>query len=97
MEQDRKPRNKPMHSVRVCVCVCVCAQLCLTPWGQPARLLCPWDSPDKNTEIGCHFLLQEIFPRQGPNLRLLCLLHWQSRFFTTAVETSYTSAWVLWG
>ena len=25
---------------------------------QPTRLLCPWDSPDKNTEVGCHFLLQ---------------------------------------
>ena len=22
------------------------------------RLLCPWDSPDKNTGVGCHFLLQ---------------------------------------
>ena len=25
---------------------------------QPTRLLCPWDSPGKNTEVGCHFLLQ---------------------------------------
>ena len=25
---------------------------------QPARLLCPWDSPGKNTGVGCHFLLQ---------------------------------------
>ena len=24
---------------------------------QPTRLLCPWDSPDKNTGVGCHFLL----------------------------------------
>ena len=22
---------------------------------QPARLLCPWDSPGKNTGVGCHF------------------------------------------
>ena len=22
------------------------------------RLLCPWDSPGKNTGVGCHFLLQ---------------------------------------
>ena len=36
------------------------------PYGpQPARLLCPWDSPGKNTGIGCHFLLQGIFPTQG--------------------------------
>ena len=34
----------------------------LRPYGlQPARLLCPWDSPGKNTGVGCHFLLQGIF------------------------------------
>ena len=31
----------------------------LRPHGrQPTRLLCPWDSPGKNTGVGCHFLLQ---------------------------------------
>ena len=30
----------------------------------PARLLCPWDSPRKNTRVGSHFLLQEILPTQ---------------------------------
>ena len=25
---------------------------------QPIRLPCPWDSPGKNTGVGCHFLLQ---------------------------------------
>ena len=25
---------------------------------QPTRLLCPWDSPGRNTGVGCHFLLQ---------------------------------------
>ena len=34
----------------------------------------PWDSPSKNTEVGCHFLLQGIFPTQGSNLRLSYLL-----------------------
>ena len=30
----------------------------LWPHGlQPARLLCSWDSPGKNTGVGCHFLL----------------------------------------
>ena len=32
---------------------------------QPAGLLCPWDSPGKNTGMGCHALLQGIFPTQG--------------------------------
>ena len=31
----------------------------LRPYGlQPARLLCPWNSPGKNTGVGCHALLQ---------------------------------------
>ena len=40
--------------------------------------LCPWDSPGKNSGVGCHALLQEIFPIQGSNLHLLCLLHWEA-------------------
>ena len=34
---------------------------------QPSRLLCPWNSPGKNTKVGCHSLLQEIFPTSGWN------------------------------
>ena len=44
-------------------------------WGKeawdPTRLLCPWDSPGKNTGVGCHFFLQGISPTQGSNLGLL--------------------------
>ena len=47
----------------------------LQPYGlQPIRLLWPWDFPGKNTGVGCHFLLQRIFPSQRSNLHLL---HWQ--------------------
>ena len=52
-------------------------QLFVTPWTVVTRLLCPWDSPDKNTGVGCHALLQGIFPTQGRNSCLLGLLHWQ--------------------
>ena len=38
---------------------------------EPARLLCPWDSSGKNTGVGCHFLLQELFLTQGLNPYLL--------------------------
>ena len=49
------------------------------PYGlQPARLICPWDSPGKNTGVGCHALLQVIFLTQGSNPHLLYLLHWQA-------------------
>ena len=51
---------------------------------QPTRPLCPWNFPDKNTGVGCHFLLQGIFPTQGLNPRPFHLLHWQGRFFPTA-------------
>ena len=37
---------------------------------QPARLLCPWNSPGKNIRVGCHSFLQGIFPPQGLNLGL---------------------------
>ena len=50
-------------------------QLCPTPSDphglQSTRLLCPRDSPGKNTGGGCHFLLQRIFLIQGSNLGLL--------------------------
>ena len=46
--------------------------LTLQPHGMwPTRLLCPWDSPGKNTEVGCHSLLQGIIPTQGSSPGLL--------------------------
>ena len=39
------------------------------------------DSPGKNTGVGCHALLQGIFPTQGSNPPLLCLLHCWWIFF----------------
>ena len=38
-------------------------------------LLYPWNFQGKNTGVACHFLLQGIFPTQGLNSCLLCLLH----------------------
>ena len=48
---------------------------------QPTRLLCPWDSPGKNTGVGCHFLLQGNFLTQELNSGLPhCrqMLYWLS-------------------
>ena len=50
-------------------------------WTEAASLLCPWDLPGKNTGVCCYFLFQGIFPTQGSNLSLLCLLHWQADSF----------------
>ena len=58
-------------------------QLFVTPWTVASRLLCPWYSPGKNTGVSCPALLPGIFPTQGSNPHLLCLLigrqvlHWQ--------------------
>ena len=55
---------------------------CLRPHGlQPARLPCPWDSPGKNTGLGCHALLQGIFPTQRFNPKLLSVLDFRQIFF----------------
>jgi len=38
-----------------------------------ATIVCLWESPGQNTGVGCHFLLQGIFPTQGLNPSLpLC-------------------------
>ena len=68
----------PQHWKEImCVCVCVCVHARQVPsvvsnsWQphglQPTRLLCPGHSPGKNIGVGCHFLLQGIFPTQGLN------------------------------
>ena len=43
---------------------------CSLPLTVAYRLLHPWDFPGKSTRVGCHFLLQGIFPTQGSNLGL---------------------------
>ena len=45
-----------------------CIWLCNFMDDSPPGLFCPWDFPVKNTGLGCHFLLQEIFLTQGLNL-----------------------------
>ena len=65
----------------------------LQPHGlQPARLLCPWDSPGKNTGVCCHFLLQQIVLSQGSNPHLLYLRHCRWTLYrraTSNVQTGY--------
>ena len=64
-------REREHSGISSCVHVLV-AQLCLT-FCKPmdCRLLCPWNSPGKNTGVGSHFLLQGNFLTQGSNPRLL--------------------------
>ena len=62
------------HQVVIKVKVLVFTQLYLTlpPHGlEPARFLCLWNSPGKNTGVSNHSLLQRISPTQGLNPSLL--------------------------
>ena len=47
------------------------------PVDWPVRLHYPWDSPGKNTGVGCHAVLQGISLNQGLNSHFLYLLRWQ--------------------
>ena len=38
----------------------------------PTRLPCPWDSPGKNTGVGCHFLLQCMKVKSQSEVVQLC-------------------------
>ena len=46
--------------------------LCATPRRQPTRLPHPWDSPGKNTGVGCHFLLQCVKLKSESEVAQLC-------------------------
>ena len=41
---------------------------------QPARFPCPWDSPGKNTGVGCHFLLQCMKVKSESEVAQSCLI-----------------------
>ena len=57
-----------------CCVVCGCSVLSNSLWCHgllPFSLLCPCDFPGKTAGVGCHFLLQGIFPVHGLDLPLL--------------------------
>ena len=61
-----KDRSWSLVTTLFFACVCLVTQSWLRLHGlYPARLLCPWNLPGKNTGVGCHALLQGIFPTQG--------------------------------
>ena len=64
----------------------------------PIRLLCPWDSPGKNTGVGCRALLQGIFQTQESN-PILISPSLAGEFFTTsttweALKQTYPSSYL---
>ena len=70
--------------------------------AEPTRFLCPWDFPGKNTGVGCHFLLQGIFPTQVSNPRLVhcrwILYHWATKeacFYNIILTTKGKAQWII--
>ena len=65
------------------------------PWTVACQALHPWDFPGKNTGVGCHFLLQGIFPAQRLNPHLLhcrqILYHW-----ATTISPNILWGWRKW-
>ena len=84
--------QEPSLSTRFSLCPSS-SQLCavlshhsLWPHGLwPARLLCLWDSPGKNTGVGCHALLQGIFLNPGIEPVSLISSTLADGFFTTGI------------
>ena len=63
-----------------------CIRLCKTLWTAAWHSPLSMDSPGKNTGVGCHVLLQGIFPIQVFNPHLLRLLYWQEVLYTSSVH-----------
>ena len=60
-----------------------CVSLIVSLWTVAHRLLYSWDSPGKNTGLGCHALLQGIFPTQG---LYPCFWHWRHILYHWAMR-----------
>ena len=63
----------------LCCCCCCCWVALVVSDSvrpqrqQPTRLPCPWDSPGKNTGVGCHFLLQSMKVKSESQVTQSCL------------------------
>ena len=60
-----------------CCCCCCCVASVVSDSvrphrGQPTRLPRSWDSPGKNTGVGCHFLLQCMKTKSESEVALSC-------------------------
>ena len=73
-------RDKQISKMCYIHCYCCCCKVTSvvsdSVWShrrQPTRLLCPWDSPGKNTGVGCHFLLPCVKVKNESEVIQSCL------------------------
>ena len=88
-------RNLASSNYHICGRLCLVAQLCpilCDPVDLPGSSV-PGDSPGKNTGVGCHSLLQGVFPTQELNLGLPRFI--AGRFLTiwATRETEHKDEW----
>ena len=76
----RTPGPGPQRKEETCCCCCAaakslqsCPTLCDPIDGTPPRLPRPWDSPGKNTGVGCHFLLRCLKVKSEKEVAQSCL------------------------
>ena len=65
------PLSPKVYSIQLCLLCCPACRLISPIFLNSIYMVCPWNSPGKNTEVGGHSLLQEIFLTQGSDLGLL--------------------------
>ena len=95
--------TKPTALARHCMCVCAQSLLSSPALCNPMDCILPsssvhGDSPDKNTGMGCHFLLQGIFLTQGLGPTSAVFPALQGRFCTTGeTQLDITCSFCRWG
>ena len=83
----------PRLKVKIKVSCSVVSDSLRLPGLQSARLLCPRNSPGKNTGVGCYFLFQVIFPTQRSNPGLpRC----RQTLYHLSHQGSHSFAWARW-
>ena len=65
--------RKTMTNLLLLLSRCSRVRLCATPQTAATRLPRPWDSPGKNTRVGCHFLLQCMKVKSQTEVAQSCL------------------------
>ena len=79
-------------------CPTLCDPIDGSPPGSPTRLPCPWDSPGKNTGVGCHFLLQcmKVKVKSLSRVRLL-VTPWTAALPGSSVHGIFQARVLEWG
>ena len=91
----RNQNSNNSFKVQMVPDLCVCrvlsrAWLLVTPWTAAHQAPLSMDFPGKNTGVGCHALIERIFPTQRSNPHLLFLLHYRSILYPLSHQGSPT-------